>query len=73
MKLFRTKVFKKDYRKLKMTDTQYARYIRYLSLLLDGKALPIEARDYKRTEISEKLGVSVKTIYNTLKSVHWSG
>lgn len=46
MRLFRTKIFKKDYQKLKMTDTQYARYIRFLSILLDGKALPLEARDH---------------------------
>lgn len=46
MKLFRTKIFKKDYQKLKMTDTQYGRYLRYLSMLIDGKALPLEARDH---------------------------
>lgn len=46
MKLFRTKAFKKDYQKLKMTDNQYAKYIRFLSLMLEGKALPIEARDH---------------------------
>jgi len=46
MKLFRAKTFKKDYQKLKMSDNQYAKYIRYLSLLLEGKALPLEARDH---------------------------
>jgi len=46
MKLFRTKIFKKDYQKLKMTDNQYAKYIRFLSLMLEGKELPIEARDH---------------------------
>ncbi len=46
MKLFRTKTFKKDYQKLKMTDNQYAKYIRFLSLMLEGKELPIEARDH---------------------------
>ncbi len=46
MKLFRTKIFKKDYQKLKMTDTQYTKYIKYLSMLLDEKALPLEARDH---------------------------
>jgi mRNA interferase YafQ len=46
MRLFRTKTFKKDYQKLKMTDNQYAKYIRFLSLLLEGKELPIEARDH---------------------------
>ncbi len=46
MKLFRTKIFKKDYQKLKMTDTQYTKYINFLSMLLDGKKLPLEARDH---------------------------
>ena len=46
MKLFRAKTFKKDYQKLKMSDNQYAKYIKYLSLLLEGKALPLEARDH---------------------------
>lgn len=46
MKLFRTRIFKKDYQKLKMTDTQYTKYIKFLSMLLDGKELPIEARDH---------------------------
>ena len=46
MKLFRTKIFKKDYQKLKMTDTQYSKYIKFLSMLLDENALPLEARDH---------------------------
>jgi len=46
MKLFRTKIFQKDYQKLKMTDTQYAKYIKFLSMLLEGKELPLEARDH---------------------------
>ena len=46
MKLFRTKTFKKDYQKLQMADSQYAKYIKYLSLLLDEKELPIEARNH---------------------------
>ena len=29
-----------------MSDNQYAKYIKYLSLLLEGKALPLEARDH---------------------------
>jgi mRNA interferase YafQ len=44
MKLFRTKVFKKDYQKLKITDTQYTKNIKFLSMLLDGKKLTLEAR-----------------------------
>ena len=46
MKLFRTRIFKKDYQKLKMTDTQYTKYIKFLSMLLDGKELPLEARNH---------------------------
>lgn len=46
MELFRAKTFKKDYQKLKVSDKQYAKYIKYLSLLLEGKALPPEARDH---------------------------
>lgn len=30
-----------------MTDSQYAKYIKCLSLLLDEKELPIEARDHE--------------------------
>jgi mRNA interferase YafQ len=46
MKLFRANIFKKDYQKLKMTDTQYAKYISFLSMLLEGKELPLEARNH---------------------------
>ncbi len=46
MKLFRTRIFKKDYQKLKMTDTQYTKYIKFLSMLLDGIELPLEARNH---------------------------
>jgi mRNA interferase YafQ len=47
MKLFRAKTFKKDYQRLKLSDNQYAQYIKYLSLLLEGKTLPFKARDHK--------------------------
>jgi mRNA interferase YafQ len=46
MKLFRTNTFKKDYQKTRITDDQYAKYIKYVSILLDGKELPLEARDH---------------------------
>lgn len=46
MKLFRTKIFKKDYQKLKMTDAQYTKYVKFLSMLLDEKSLPLEARNH---------------------------
>jgi len=47
MKLFRTKTFNKDYQKLKFTDRQYEKYIKYLALLLNEKRLPPEARDHR--------------------------
>ena len=34
MKLFRTRTFNKDYQKLRITDRQYGKYIKYLALLL---------------------------------------
>ena len=46
MKLFRAKTFRKDYQKLKISDKHYERYIKYLSLLLAEKILPVEARDH---------------------------
>jgi mRNA interferase YafQ len=46
MKLFRTRIFKKDYQKLNLPDTQYTKYIKFLSMLLDGKECPLEARDH---------------------------
>jgi len=46
MKLFRAKTFKKDYQRLKISDSQYTKYIKYLSLLLEGKILPLEARNH---------------------------
>ncbi len=46
MKLFRTKTFKKDYQKLKITDQQYEKYIKYVFFLLDDEPLPPEARDH---------------------------
>jgi mRNA interferase YafQ len=46
MKLFRTKTFKKDYQRLKVSDDQYSKYIKYLSLLLEGRPLPLEAKDH---------------------------
>jgi len=42
MKLFRTKTFKKDYQKLKTSDDQYAKYIKYLYLhILRHNTIPL--------------------------------
>ncbi len=46
MTLKRHKFFKKDELKVKLTDEQYAKRIKYLSLILENKALPSEARDH---------------------------
>ena len=46
MQLKRHKYFRKDELKVKLTDEQYAKRIKYLSLILQGKDLPSEARDH---------------------------
>ena len=46
MQLKRHKYFRKDELKTKLTDEQYAKRIKYLSLILQGKDLPSEARDH---------------------------
>jgi len=46
MNLFRTKTFKKEYAKVKITDTQYVKYLKYLVVLLEGSTLPSQARDH---------------------------
>ena len=47
LNLLRHKLFKKDMAKVKLANTQYAKYILYVALLLEGKALPAEARDHQ--------------------------
>ena len=46
MQLFRTKTFKKEYAKVKMTDTQYAKYLKYVASILNNEDLPAESRDH---------------------------
>jgi mRNA interferase YafQ len=46
MQLKRHKHFRKDELKVKLTDEQYAKRIKYLSLILQNKELPSEARDH---------------------------
>jgi len=46
MQLKRHRHFRKDELKVKLTDEQYAKRIRYLSLILRGEVLPSEARDH---------------------------
>ncbi|GAX87002.1 mRNA interferase YafQ [Lebetimonas natsushimae] len=44
--LKRHKQFIKDFNKIKITDTQFQKFINYISLLLNNKELPAEARDH---------------------------
>lgn len=46
MQLFRTKTFLKEYAKLKMSDTHYAKYLKYVAMLLQEQPLPKEAKDH---------------------------
>jgi len=46
LRLFRTKTFLKDYRKIRFSDKQYGKYIFYVSTLLQGQRLPPEALDH---------------------------
>jgi mRNA interferase YafQ len=46
LKLKRHKQFIKDIKKIKMTDSQFQKFITYISLLVDNKDLPTEARDH---------------------------
>lgn len=47
MKLKRHKQFIKDFRKIRLTDEQFQKLIKYLNLLLEGKSLPPEAQDHE--------------------------
>jgi len=46
LKLKRHKLFKKDMAKVTITDTQYSKFIIYMTLLLEGKTLPAESKDH---------------------------
>lgn len=46
MQLFRTKTFQKEYAKIKMSDTHYAKYLTYLAILLKDELLPPDAKDH---------------------------
>ncbi len=74
MILKRHKYFRKDELKVKLTDEQYAKRIKYLSLILLGKKLPSEARDhaligdYKGTR-EFHLGGDILLIYTVIDDV----
>ncbi|MEO2154060.1 MAG: type II toxin-antitoxin system YafQ family toxin [Aquificae bacterium] len=44
--LKRHKQFKKDLKKVNLTDKQFEKFIKYISLLLEEKSLPPEAKDH---------------------------
>jgi mRNA interferase YafQ len=46
MQLFRTKTFLKEYAKIKISDAQYAKYLKFLAMLLEDRPLPVEAKDH---------------------------
>ena len=46
LNLFRTKIFLKEYAKVKFTDKLYFKYVIYVSTLLKGESLPVEALDH---------------------------
>jgi mRNA interferase YafQ len=45
----RGRFFKKDEKKIKFTDTQFQKYILYLSMLINEQPLPQEAKDHSLT------------------------
>lgn len=46
LKLKREKSFIKDFSKFDLSDTEFSRLSRYISLLCEGKTLPQEANDH---------------------------
>jgi len=47
MELLRHKQFINDFKKLKLSDSQFQKMIRYFHLLQDTKLLPKESRDHE--------------------------
>ena len=45
----RGRFFKKDEKRIKLTDTQFKKYILYLSMLINEQFLPKEAQDHSLT------------------------
>ena len=46
LKIERGRFFKKDEKKVKLSDTQFQKYILYLSILITKQSLPKEAKDH---------------------------
>ena len=49
LKIKREKTFVKDLKKVKFTDSQYQKYISYISKLINKEPLPSQAKDHKLT------------------------
>ena len=62
LKLFRTKTYLKEYKKIKFTDKLYIKYVVYVSSLLKNETLPPEAKDH-----------SLKGNYLAYREFHISG
>ena len=60
--LFRTKIFLKEYAKIKFTDKLYFKYVIYVSALLKEEVLPPEALDHP-----------LRAEYNGYREMHISG
>jgi len=62
LKLYRGKIFLKEYKKIKFTDKLYLKYILFIGSLLREEPLPKEAKDH-----------SLKGNYSEYREFHVSG
>jgi len=78
LKLYRGKIFLKEYRKIKFTDKLYLKYILFIATLLRDEPLPREAKDhqlkgnysdYREFHVSGDLLVVYRILDNTLQLV----
>jgi|GEM_PF-243514 mRNA interferase YafQ len=47
MELKRHRIFINDFKKLKLLDSQFAKFIKYINMLCEDLLLPCEARDHE--------------------------
>ena len=78
LKLYRGKIFLKEYRKIKFTDKLYLKYILFIAYLLKEELLPVEAKDhqlkgkftdYREFHVSGDLLVVYRVLNDTLQLV----
>ena len=78
LKLYRGKIFLKEYRKIKFTDKLYLKYIIFIGALLREEPLPPEAKDhplkgnfsdYREFHVSGDLLVVYRVLDDTLQLV----